>query len=115
MKLTAFLYCNVSVHLAFHDNGLALHFAAHICILPNRQNTVHRGNLAFKISVKDEFIRKLDRAFNFDVLREVILSGYIGHNGCWLCYSYRFSGSRSGRTLPGPSVFRRWRLFWLMG
>jgi len=63
-------------------------FAADISILPNRQNTVDRGNLAFQISVKDEFIYKLDRALNFDILREVILIGwYICHNGCWLCYS----------------------------
>ena len=82
MKFTTFLHRNVSMHFAFHNHGLALHLAAHIRILPNCQNTVDRGNLALQISIKDELIFKLERAFNFDVLREVILIGwYICHIG----------------------------------
>ena len=80
MKFTTFLHRNVSMHFAFHNHGLALHLAAHIRILPNCQNTIDRGNLALEISIKDELIFKLERAFNFDVLREVILIGwYICH------------------------------------
>src|SRR6202043_618868 len=80
MKFTTFLHRNGSMPFAFHNHGLALHLAAHIRILPNCQNTVDRGNLALEISIKDELIFKLERAFNFDVLREVILIGwYICH------------------------------------
>src|SRR5271165_7516683 len=67
MKFTTFLHRNVSMHFAFYNHGLALHLTVHIRILPNCQNTVDRGNLALQISIKDELIFKLERAFNFDV------------------------------------------------
>src|ERR1700730_10985636 len=104
MKFATFLDRNVSMHFAFHNHGLALHLAAHISILTNCQNTVDRGKLALQISIQDKLIYKLDRAFNFDVLREVILIGwYICHNGGWLCYSERFSGRRSSGLSPDPA------------
>src|ERR1700693_1727182 len=114
MKFTTFLHRNVSMHFAFHNHGLALHLAAHIRILPNCQNTVDRGNLALEISIKHELIFKLERAFNFDVLREVILIGwYICHIGGLVVLTV--SPPPEWWTPPEPGVFRRCRLSWRMG
>src|SRR5260370_18800357 len=55
VKFTAFLDRDIAMHFALNNNGLALNFSANIRVFADRQNTVNGGNLAFQISIKNEF------------------------------------------------------------
>src|SRR5207245_2813536 len=63
LELAAFTHRDVALNFSINRDGLGFDFATDVCVLANGQDPIGI-NLALHLPVDQEFLLKLDRAFN---------------------------------------------------